>query len=124
MRVVLFFLVFVLASSTVCNKDRVVSCMLTLADTNHDSKLDAHEIDHFFATNKCATQQHLRADSRLGEEIFRLSTRMKIDGNLIITLCDMNGDKVLSALDYDEKHGCGQHTELRQEICRRCDKCL
>ena len=107
-----------------CTKDRVVSCMLAFADSNHDSKINSYEIDHFFANNKCAGQQHLSARSKLGAEMSRLSQRMTIDGNLIIMMCDMNRDGVLSAVDYSETSGCGSHADLRQEICNRCERCL
>lgn len=88
-----------------CDKSKIVSCILTKMDTNHDDMVTIAEFD-LFLNSTCGR--------------FALGA---LSGESVIRHCDTNGDRMLSEADYEGPRACTASAALRRVICNKCDEC-
>jgi hypothetical protein len=88
-----------------CDKTKIVSCVLGKLDDNHDGRVSIAEFDAF-----------------LGSACGRFAMGA-LTGESVIRHCDVNGDRMLSAVDYEGARACTASDELKRVICMKCDEC-
>lgn len=89
------------------SRDNLVSCFRELLDLNHDSTIDAAEIDTFLHAQTCI-------DSKVTS---------KLSGSILIRLCDANADGVLTLADWTASDGCITETKRVNMFCEICLRC-
>jgi hypothetical protein len=92
-------------TATECTDERVVSCLLTWIDTDHDGNLTAAEFNNYTLYEPCG------------------SDPTHIVGEYIVAACDTNNDNKLSEVDYYAEMGCVRMTAFKNAICMKCDTC-
>lgn len=96
----------VVVSATVCDLDRIVTCMTMFLDRDGDGKINATEIDLHMLYQPCGV------------------VYTKFMGSSAIETCDMDGDGYITQSDLEyEPVSCISNHRIQMQLCNECDKC-
>ena len=88
-----------------CTREEILGCFSQYMDMDGDGYLNVTEVNHFMLYDPCESRPPL------------------VVGESFISMCDKNGDGLLSVEDYDHANSCMNILGLARVVCDECKTC-
>ena len=106
----IIFLLSLLTITHSCpdTRDMLLRCFKRLLDKNNNNAISRGELDEFIKNSQCIPGREWEP---------------YITGKLIIDTCDLDGDGILTLLDWGNHNSCINSKDVVKRMCEFCEYC-